>query len=142
MTVEEAIQLALLKAVEAYYEGATPKLPIAWPNRTFTPPADGSSYLEVRILPNRNTRLFLGSNEESMRMGILQVNLISQFDKGPGAGIQIAGQIVAAFPQDRVLRESGVKVQLTKTPDVGPAVANPNGTNWIVPVSIYYEAFA
>jgi hypothetical protein len=140
MTTEADIQTALLQRVLTL--SITPTLPIAWPNRDFIPPSDGSSYLQVRILPNRNTRLFLGSNEESWRQGILQINLITQYDKGPSFGVDIAGQIAQHFPQDLMLRYSGVKVQLTKTPDVGSAVASPTGTQWIVPVSIYYEAFA
>jgi hypothetical protein len=137
-SVETNIQNALLKRVQSL----TTTLPIAWPNLDFTPPADGSPYLAVRILPNRNERVFLGSNDPTYRQGILQINVVTQYNKGPSASVETAGQIALHFPQDLVLRESGVNVQLTKAPDVGSAVANPNGTNWLVPISIYYEAFA
>lgn len=140
MTVELTIQTALLDRAEGLLDIIG--LPMSWPNKAFDPPVDGSSYLEVIILPNRNTRIFYGSNEDSWRMGILQINLVSEYNKGPSSGTEIAGQIALHFPQDFVIFSGGVKVQLTKTPDVGSAVANTARTSWIVPVSVYYEAFA
>jgi hypothetical protein len=140
MTIEEIIEHILLERVRTL--PMNPVLPIAYPNLAFKPPLDGSPYLEVRLLPNSNQRIFYGSTDELFRMGILQINIVMQENKGVLAGTRIAGQITGHFPQDLVLRENDIKVQLQKAPDVGAALPNPTGTNWIVPVSIYYEAYA
>lgn len=142
MTVEKDIELALLTRAEYVHGLVAPSLPVSWPNKSFTPPSDGSPYLEVRILPNQNLRPFLGSAEPSYRQGILQFNYLSPYDAGPSSGTELAGQIALGFPADFVMREGGVKVQVQRTPDVGTAVPNPNGTKWLVPVSVYYEVFA
>jgi hypothetical protein len=142
MSADEDILFALLASVEQLTLPAPLTLSrIAWPNKSFITPGDGGPYLEVRVFPNRNTRRFLGSNEPYYRRGIMTLNYISQTNEGPSA-VTAAGQIAQQYPMDRKLPISGGNnVQVTSV-DVGPSVQSPENTNWLTPVSVYYELFA
>lgn len=119
----------------------TPAQPIAAPNILF-PPAGQTKpkdYLEVTFLPNATNTRTVGPGKQQHR-GIMQVSV----HYGTGTGIivpmQRADQIIAHFPKDLVLYESGIKVKIYRKPYQTPLP--PQDGSFMVPVTIQYETFA
>jgi hypothetical protein len=118
----------------------TPAQAIAAPNIPF--PAAGQTkpkdYLEVTFLPNATTTRTVGPGRQQHR-GIMQVSV----HYGSGTGIVIplqrADQIVAHFPKDLILFESGVRVKIYRKPYAIPMP--PANGSLMVPVTIQYESF-
>lgn len=133
--VEVTIQEALFAQVATL--SLSPALPVAWPNVSFDPPASG--YLRVRHLPNRNRRLFMGSDEPHQREGILQIEVRMPLNQGPSSATTLAGKIAEHFLCDLKMWRGGILVEVVNAPDVLPAVAE--DAFWFVPVSIEYQSF-
>lgn len=124
---------------------------ISWPMEPFTPPSSGGSpspYVECRNIPNRNSRMFIGSNEPHDRKGILQLSLCWPVaDVGTGSGktnpdvlTERAGQLAAHFPTDHRMIFDGVDVRVSSAPDVAQGYLD--GPYIKVPVSVPWRTFA
>lgn len=136
MSVQADIENALLTRASGL---SALGVPIAMPNNDFTPPESGS-YIRVQHLPNANIRQFLDGTEPHWRQGILQITAISPLGQGPAIATALAAAIAAYFPADLALYEGAVKVTISRSPDIAPAI---NGDiSWDVPVSIRYETSA
>lgn len=133
MTPEENIEQALFARVR----DKVTTLPVAWPNVEFNPPAD-HRYVSVDHFRNQNTRLYLRGAEQQ-RQGFLQLSLVYPLGNGSPPSLQAAGDIIVDFPQDTVLVSEGVRVRITKQPDTMSPIKT--DVSWIIPISIYYEAF-
>jgi len=132
MTPEENIEQALFAYVRDHVT-----LPIAWPNVEFTPPAD-HQYVAVTHFRNQNERLYLRGNEQR-RQGILQLSLVSLLGVGPSPSLAVAAEIIEDFPQDTIMISEGVRVRITRQPDTMSGIQS--DVSWIIPISVYYEAF-
>ena len=97
------IAKALLDHVATLKIG-NPPLPIAMPEHAdgFKPPADGK-YLEVRYFPNATA--WEGLSAGLMDQGLLQITVVWPKNEGIITPNQIAGQVVAHMPKNRVLFE-------------------------------------
>ena len=133
MTPNENIEAALFARVK----DTVTMLPVAWPNVEFNPPED-HKYVSVIHFRNQNERLYLRGNEQR-RQGLLQLSVVYPIGEGSPPSLALAGAVAAGFSQDLILRSEGVKVQITKEPDAMSAIKT--DVSWIVPVSVYYEAF-
>jgi hypothetical protein len=143
-TVETAIWLALKGRVQTLPTSIVPQTSIAWPKKPFDKPQSGGKpapYIEVRLLPNRVQRLFIGSAEPHRRPGILQLDFMA-----PTNGllddvqvIEMAGDIAAHFPTDLKLTAHGVTVRIEQAPDVMQGFAD--GAYWRTPISIRFQTF-
>lgn len=136
--VEANIFLALITRLQALV--FTPALQIAGPNVPF--PAAGqtkpANYLEVTYLPNRTTTRTVGPGKQQHR-GIMQVTVHYSSGTGIINPLQIADQIIAHFPKDLVLYQSGVRVKIWRKPYAIPMA--PESGSLMVPVTIEYESF-
>lgn len=132
-TIEANIQAALFARVAALT--LSPAHPVAWPNLSFTAPAD-RRYLRVSHLPNSTDRLFVGSSDPHQHQGILQVVVCAPLNKGEAAVMEIAGLVADHFPPD-LLMADGVRV--SKRADIATALIE--DTEIQIPVSIRYRAF-
>jgi hypothetical protein len=114
---------------------------VAYPNKKKDPPADGSAYVEVAHFPNRSDRYGLkkGEGKEHM-LGFLQLLVRAPRNEGGEKATKIAGELALHFPADLSLWSEGVRVRISKRPDV--MSASPTEASWNVPVTVYYEAFA
>jgi len=135
MTIETAIEAALFGRVRSLSLTGAP--PLAWPNRSFTPPG---TYIRVDHLPNRTTRLFIGSTASHLRQGILQLTAVTPLQGGPEPATELAGAIAADFPPDLALYRAGVKVRVQRVPDVMPP--EKTDTSWTVRVDVYYDSLS
>lgn len=127
----------------------SPALLIAWPKETFTPPQGGTPpklqpYLEVRHLPNTNTRRAIGNTDAHRRAGILQVTLKYPVSLNNAEAVQteIVGKIAAHFPAGLPMAFGGLMLKVEKAPDVASSFRDGTDPYWQTPVSIRYRAFA
>lgn len=141
-TVETSIWLALRARVASLV--LTPVHPVAWPNESFTPPQSGTSpapYLKVQHFPNTTDRIFIGSTDPQRFKGILQVSVMSVLNQNAAIAAEVAGKVADHFPTDLILAYGGVRVRVTKHPDVAQGMRDDAAARWQTPVSIYYQAF-
>lgn len=107
---------AISDALKAHMAALTfsPAIPIGWPNRDFTPPADGSRYMVFAIVRAANQRMTLGGGNKWS--GSIVVNIATPSGKGSGAGDSLADAVAAHFPADLALDASGARLRVTGTP--------------------------
>ena len=137
MNVEQNIEVALF--TRAALLTVVVANAIKWPNRSFTPPADGSAYIEVRHLPSSNTRYALDGANPFNRQGRLQITVYAPKNKGPDAATQMASEIAAHFPADLSLWSESVRVKVTQSDLMSGTETD---VAWEVPVLVSYEASA
>lgn len=138
MTIEEKIEAALFTQCLAL------EAPVAWPNVPFPGPGEEKpeTYIEARIFPNDNTRLFLKGSGPHLRQGILQLTVRTPLNGGGTPVTQLAGEVAENFPADLLLEEDGITVRIQAAPDVGAADKTEDGVSWAAAVSVRYETFA
>lgn len=146
-SIETSIWLALKGRVATL--SLSPALAIAYPKEAFTPPQSAPPapkplpYLEVRHLPNTNTRRAIGNTDKHRREGILQITLkypvaLNQPD---AVQVEIAGQIAAHFPTGLPMTHGGLAVRVAKAPDVASSFRDGADPYWQTPVSVRYYLF-
>lgn len=114
----------------------SPALPVAWPNRAFTPPAD-RKWLQANEIPASTTPFTL-YGDASDHVGLMQVDVFRPLNEGIGAAKEIAAAICAHFRPPLLLSSDGVKVKTTQaTP--GPILVDGDAIK--LPVTIRYRAF-
>jgi len=138
-TIDEAIKAALTAQIEALELTDDP--PIAWPNEHFEAPNPPAPYIDVDFIPNRNTRLVLGSAPH-LRQGILQLTVKVPINTGTETADELAGSIAEQFPADLTLFEDDIKVRIQQAPDVLPGSKSANSVWWETVVSIRYESLS
>lgn len=137
MSVVEDIEEALFARARDFTFAAAKK---AWPNFKFVPPADGSAYLRIAHFPNEPARLFLKGSDPYWRRGFLQITVAAPLGNGALEATEIAGDICSHFPADLTMTVNTTTVRVTKAPTVMSGFSDDK--SWLVPVTIYYEAFA
>lgn len=142
MTIEEKIEAALFGHARVMSVTGSP--PLAWPNVTF--PEDGatkpSTYIEVKLLPNNNTRVVSKGSGPHFRQGILQFVVRTPLRVGPTVATTIAGEIAEHFPADLDLFEDGMRLRIQQAPDVDQAEVSADEVSWAARVAVRYETFA
>lgn len=131
------------KIVEAFFARLqalvlTPAHPIAWPNVSFTPPAD-SRYLRANELPSPTAGVSLavdGANEYS---GLFQIDVFGPLNTGSSAPKELAGAVVKHFKRGTRLDREGLRIDVMQA-SIGPALRD--DPRWMVPVTVRYRAFA
>lgn len=112
-----------------------PTIPVAWPNKDFTP--TGDRYLAAAIVRAPNQRLTLGA--EHRMSGSLVVTVASKAGVGSGEGDGVADAIAAHFPADLVLTLSGgARLRITAAPSVRDGYLDAG--YWRTPVIVPFEA--
>lgn len=116
-----------------------PALPIAWPNVSFTPPAD-HRYLRVQFVPNIANRVLIDSDGPHQHLGLLQVSVYWTKGAGEKDVRNAAAAVAAHFPCDLKLRSGGLTVRITKRPDVADMLVEDAAIQ--IPVMIAWECWA
>lgn len=117
----------------------SPVLPVAWPNVSFTPPAN-QRYLRVQFVPNVANRFLIDSDGAHQHLGLLQVSVCWTKGAGETAPREIAGAVAAHFPCDLKLTSGSVRVRITKRPDVSDIIVEDAAIQ--IPVMIAWETYA
>lgn len=136
---------AIYKAVKA----AAGDFPVAYPNSGY--PKEGQPadipYYKVDILPASENSLGLSFSSATRQLGIIQVSCYIRDGKGDIPAVEMADQIIAAFPRGTVLEDGGVSVRIedkayksqgfsATTSNVGGEKVN--GGWFMIPVTIPY----
>lgn len=137
-TSTEARIKALLLARLGTLAGDAGALPIAWPNKSFTPPNDGK-FLRVDFIPNRVDRIEIASDGAHQMRGLLQVSVMWPKGEGTDTPLDIAGAIVAAYAADLTLWDGELSVRVYERPAVAGVIVEDQRV--MIPVTILWEEF-
>lgn len=113
----------------------TPKVPVAMPDVTFTPPADGR-YLRVDLFSN--APFWEGLASGRIDQGLLQVTVV--WPKGKGLIVQrrAAAQVMAHFPKGLKLFGPATRVTVNREPWAASPIKGDISTE--TPVTISWTA--
>jgi hypothetical protein len=136
MTISTEAKIAA--ALFARLTTLTPALPIAWPNKSFTPPSDGK-YLRVSDLPLPTRGISLANDGINEYGGLIQIDVMGPLNDGAEPATERAGAVIAHFKRGTRMDNGGVRVDVV-TAYRSPALRD--DPRWQVPVTITYRAYA
>ena len=120
------------KAVERYLSTMTPSISIAYEGVSFTPPAN-EMYLRTQLIINQPDDPVIGDKYYRERM-TFQVFVCDVLNKGTANALAKAEAIRTRFDKGLTLIESGMRIHVTRTPQVAGAVVT--NDRLVVPVFI------
>lgn len=126
--------IAIRAALETHLAAITPMLDIAPENGAYVA-VTGIPYQRIHLLPARPVNPELGGVviQES---GFMQVDLCYPLLSGPVAAAARAELVRDAFPAGSSYLNSGVVVIIEETPEIAPAIYEPD--RYVVPVRVRY----
>jgi hypothetical protein len=138
MATGEAAQIidALLAHCTTLSVGS-PALPIAYPEVSFTPPADGK-YLQIDFFANKPA--WEGLSSGKLAQGLLQITVIWPRGHGVVAPNQNAQEVMDHFAKGTTLFDGEMKVTVNQEPWAASPITD--GTIIRVPVTIPWVAVA
>ena len=77
-----------------------PTIPVAWPNRPFTPPA--GSWVRLTIVGSDSKAVEIGPRSQERRTGTVIVQVFTTLDKGDALGLGLADTVAGIFRNQRV----------------------------------------
>jgi hypothetical protein len=123
--------------LKAWADARLPKLPIAYEDVSFAPPADGSAYLKAFLLPGNTDSEDLEGKHTSYR-GVFQISVVTATGSGRGAAGLIAEDIAMLFPNNLALTKADFTVYV-RSP-MATAAALQGETTSSLPLSFQYRA--
>lgn len=130
------IRAAFETRLATWAAAQVPPLPIAYENRTFNPPTDGSTYLRAFVLESPTLSSTLDRRHREYG-GIFQVSIQCAPNTGVGAAQALAAQLCALWPPEQLFRYSDIEIVIEEPPSVGPKISQPE--YFVVPVSVDYR---
>ncbi len=116
-----------------------PAMPIAWPNKDFTPPTGPDArFLRVDFVNAPNERLTIRARHR--RSGSIVVTVASRANNGTGEGDGLADAVAAHFPADLVLPAGTNRLRIMEEPSIRDGFLD--GVFWRTPVIIPWEVIA
>lgn len=124
-------------ALEKRLLALSPSVATAYENKTYAP-ITGTPYQRINHLTNtpRDVTLERDLTEER---GIMQVSLFYPLNQGRVPAKTQALAIRDAFKPPLILTEGGIQIEIQRTPSIAGGM--PDGDRYMVPVSIYWNAF-
>jgi len=123
--------LTIRNVLETRLNAMSPALATAWENTKFIP-TEGIPYQRAYLLPAEPENPEMGAMVREQ--GIFQVTLCYPLSNGPAAAAARAELIRATFPRKLSLVSGGVTVTVERTPEVGPAMYEPD--RYTLPIRI------
>jgi len=114
----------------------SPAIPVAWPNKDFTP--TGDRFLQATIAHAPNQRVTIRAQHR--RSGSLVVTVASRPNNGSGEGDGLADAVAAHFPADLMLAAGANRLRITEDPSIRDGFLD--GAFWRTPVVIPFEVLA
>jgi hypothetical protein len=111
---------------------------VAWENRHFTPPTDGTLYLRQTNLSGDTSQADLGASGQDYSIGIYQIDVIAPFGKGKAALYTLADTVADSFKRGTTATYNGVTVRVRNVMR-DPMVIDQQQA--MIPVVVYYEAY-
>lgn len=122
-------------ALETALKTAFPTEKINWENVAFNPPADGSMYMVVNLLPATPENPTMGDGF-FREVGLMQITLSYPIDGGSGKAYAKAEEIRALFPRGSTCANGGITTMIARTPTIGPGSVQKD--RFILPIRIQY----
>lgn len=126
---------AIRTALETALNAMSPALATAWENVPYDP-VNGTPYQRVTLLPAPPDNPERGTFTRDQ--GILQISLAYPLDAGPGVAEARAELIRDTFYRGASFTSGGVTVNIERTPEIAPAINEPDRR--VVPVRVRYYA--
>lgn len=123
--------------LKAWADARIPKLVIAYEGVTFTPPADGATYLRAYLMPGSTDSEDLAGKHTSYR-GVFQVSVITASGSGTGTAGLIAEEIAQLYPNNLPLAKADFTVYVRSPMATAPAIQGE--TTSTSPLSFQYRA--
>lgn len=128
--------VSIRAALETGLDGMTPALATAWENVDFTP-TPGTPYQRAYLLPAEPDDIEM-SGKKFLERGIFQISLFYSLDEGPAAASTRADLIRGTFYRGASFTSGGVTVDITRTPEIGPAMADDD--RYMIPIRVRFSA--
>lgn len=125
--------LAIRAALETALAAMSPALATAYENVPYTPVA-GTPYQRVAVLLAPPANLEIGRSVQER--GLLKVSLAYPLGAGPSAALTRAELIRDTFYRGRSFTASGITTTIETTPEIAPAMTEPD--RYVVPVTIRF----
>jgi hypothetical protein len=135
MAIEAEIMLALRNRLVAFAQPRT--LPIAFNNKSFTPPA-ARKYLRETFLPNGIASRLLKADRQRLQ-GLYQIDVIWPSGDGETAALTIASDLAAHFTSDEPLINGAAAVFLTERPALAGLMVEDSQA--MIPVTIPWSCW-
>lgn len=149
--------MAVLSAEAAIYEALADKVggvaqamgfnpgtggDVAFPGVSYTPKTDASgkrkAYLAVTYMPNGAALDGLPFDSDATHQGLLQISVFWPAGAGLVKPLQVAAQIVSAFPPGLWIERNGVAIHIDQKPEVTPSLQESDLVQ--IPVTIRWRA--
>jgi hypothetical protein len=124
----------ILEHAEAMVIGS-PSLPIAYPDVTFVPPADGK-YLRLDLFTNEP--FWQGLSSGRIDQGLLQVMVVWPRAEGRIRPLEVAAMVMEHWAKLTTLQGSGTRVRVNKEPWAATPLLSPSETE--TPITIPWNA--
>ena len=111
---------------------------VAWENRHFKPPTDGSLYLRQYNMPVSTRIADLGSDANDYTVGIYQVDVVGIAGKGKAAIYELADKVADHFRTGVRVQYNGISVRITQ---VERAAITIDERSAFMPITVYYESY-
>lgn len=109
---------------------------VAWENKSYKPTV-GVSYLSATLLPADSEPMGVGNSSAIEHLGVYQVNIFTDADKGKGAAIVLADKLATYFPRGNLTyNDKTIRIR-----SVSRGSGARDGAWYVVPVSISYQSF-
>jgi len=122
-------------ALEVALAAMSPALATAYENAPFTP-VSGTPYQRVNLLLAEPNNPEMGGLYTEQ--GYLQISLAYPLNAGPGAATARAELIRSTFPRGATFTSGGVKVHVTRTPEIAPGRIEED--RFVIPVKVRIHA--
>lgn len=134
---QKIVRAALESRLKTWADAQTPPLPVAFQNRSFTPPNPMAKHLRAFILP-ASTLSIDGAGDHRAFVGVFQISVVTQDGIGPGQAEQVVADLDALFPVSLLIVKNELNIVITKPASAGVAISEPGA--FVVPVSFGYRA--
>ncbi len=131
------IRAAFETRLATWAAARSPALRIAYQNASFEPPADSGTYLRATLLPAPVDSLDLAGAHRLYR-GVFQVDIIFKTGTNTGGATSIADELIALFPLNLGITQSGLTVYVREAMSDGPVLVDAAMTT--LPVFCSYRA--
>lgn len=114
-----------------------PATNVAYEQREFTPPADGSLWYSLNNLPGGRDPNTLGDAGEDLYTGVFQIDVWGQQGQGVRPVLEAAGALTAYYKAGRSFTKDGQAVRIRKSELSTP---RRDGVRLVSSVSVYWSA--
>lgn len=116
----------------------SPVMEVAWPDKDFTPPAQG--YLRPSLVPNTVSQVTLGDTGKNRHRGLFQISVFWKRNAGEIVAREKADLVAVHFKRGTTITNGGLNIRIYRPPVVAQTFTD--GSYSHTPVTISYQVDA